>query len=115
MDDRKINWRQILITAIITGIITVISGVILFKIQEREPRLTYSTIDTIPFEGPNKVVGIYNVVLKNEGEKELKDVVCVVKINKSKIDQYKVSINPANIHCNLLFPNVLKSPCVLLA
>ena len=98
MDEKKINWQQILVTAVITGIITVISGVILFKIQEHEPKLTYSAIETIPFEGSNKVVGIYNVVLKNEGEKDLKDVVCVVKINKSQIDQYKVSVNPANIH-----------------
>jgi hypothetical protein len=98
MDEKKINWQQILVTALITGIITVISGLIVFKFQEHEPKLTYSAIETIPFEGSNKVVGIYNVVLENEGKKDLKDVVCVVKISKSQIDQYKVSVNPANIH-----------------
>lgn len=98
MNEKKINWQQILVTAVITGIITVISGIILFKIQGHEPKLTYSAIETIPFEGSNKMVGIYNVVLKNEGEKDIKDVVCVVKIDKSQIDQYKISVNPANIH-----------------
>lgn len=98
MQESKFNWTQIVIAALITGVVTVGTGMLLFWFQEREPLLTFSTAETIPFAGAEKIIGIYNLRISNQGKKEVRDVVCVVRIPSSAIEQSKVSVNPANRH-----------------
>lgn len=94
----KINIWQILITAIVSGVITIGASMAVFKLQESEPKLTYSDTKTIPFAGSNGVIGIYGIKIANDGKKYVSDVVCVVRIPNSKIDQFQVSVSPANQH-----------------
>ena len=59
MEESRINWKQIVLTAMITGIIAVITGIILYYFQKREPELTYSLSETIPFQGDKEALAIY--------------------------------------------------------
>jgi hypothetical protein len=98
MEERRLNWLQIVVTALITGVVTVGTGMLLFSFQQREPRLTFSSAETIPFAGSERIVGIYNLKLKNEGKREVSDVVCVIRVPAANIEQSKIYINPANTH-----------------
>ena len=50
-DDRRINFKQIFVTTLITGIVGVATGMLLFHLQGREPRLTYSINQSLAFMG----------------------------------------------------------------
>ena len=64
-------------------------------IQNDELKLTYSTIETVPFEGNNRHFGVYHVSFANEGKKQITDVVCFIKIPPAKIEDWKVTVDPA--------------------
>lgn len=92
---KRINLWQILVTAVVTGLVTVGTGMLLFNLQARAPRLTYSTTDTVPFSGGTAFVGIYNIAIANEGTKEIEDVVCVVKVPGATIKQHRLLASAA--------------------
>jgi hypothetical protein len=52
-------------------------------------------VETVPFNGPNNVVGIYQVVLRNEGKKEVEDIGCYIRIPGAKIEQYRTITAPS--------------------
>lgn len=43
------NWKSMLISALITGIVTAVTGSILIWVQSKEPNLTYDSILSEPF------------------------------------------------------------------
>jgi hypothetical protein len=92
---KRLNPWQILLTALVTGVVTVGTGMLLFKLQTRAPKLTYSTSETVPFSGGTAFVGIYNVDITNEGSKEVEDVVCVVRVPMATIKQHNLSVSAA--------------------
>ena len=67
---------------------------IIGKLQAHEPHIVYSSTESLPFSGPNGDVSIYQVILSNDGKKEVYDVACAIRIPFAKIDQYKVTANP---------------------
>lgn len=91
----KLNWVQILITAIVTLGVTIGSGLVLSYVQTSKPRLVYTTTETIPFSGQEQVMGIYHVSISNEGRKATKDVICFVSARPAIIDQWDISADPA--------------------
>ena len=95
MEERRSNWKQIIITAIITGVITVGAGVIINNFQTREPHLTYSAQDAIPFEGLLENIAIYNVEIENDGKKIVEDVVCQLSFSTGVIQQSRVILEPS--------------------
>lgn len=52
------NWHRTLAVAVISIIVTVIGGTMLSKISSREPRLTYTVPESLPFNGEGRSVGI---------------------------------------------------------
>lgn len=92
---RKLNWVAILLTALVTGVVTIGAGVILDRLRTREPRLVYSTLDTIPFTGENRVLAIYHVSIDNEGKRAVEDVACHIRIPWASIEESVVSADPA--------------------
>ncbi len=86
----KLNWAQIIITAIITGIVTVGTGLILSGLQGPEPKLVYSVAETIPFSGEKEVTAIYQVSISNEGNREVENVICSIQIPLGKITESRV-------------------------
>ncbi|HKQ06186.1 MAG TPA: tetratricopeptide repeat protein [Blastocatellia bacterium] len=89
------KWAEILITALLTGVVTIVTGLITLRLQEREPRLVYSTADTLPFAGQNQVIGIYQLSISNEGKKEVEDVDCHVRVPDAAIGQKSISASPS--------------------
>ena len=87
---KRLNLWQILVTAVVTGVVTVGTGMLLFNLQDRAPRLTYATTDTVPFSGGTAFVGIYNIAIANDGTKEVEDVVFVIQIPGATIKQYRL-------------------------
>lgn len=106
---RRLNWSQILLTALVTGVVTIVTGVILSKLQVHEPSLVYSTVETIPFAGQNQVVGIYQVSISNEGNKEVEEVDAFIRVIGAKIEQRRVSAAPT-----LAFSDELKTDSITL-
>lgn len=91
---KKINWFSIIITAIITGAVTVGAGLVLSKLEKKEPILQYSIIETAPFSGNNQFVGVYHVTISNDGEKEVEKVLSTIAIPGAKIDNKNVLAKP---------------------
>lgn len=99
---------QIIITAFVTLSVTLASGYIIIVWQTQTPHLYYSTTETIPFSGESQVIGIYHISVTNEGGKVARDVVCVVQIPDSNIQQWQM-VGPLAIeYSHSLVGNTLK-------
>ena len=96
MEEKRINWLEIIITALITGAIAIITGVILFNIQTKKPKLEYLTTETSPFQGTNQNFAIYNIIISSSGGKEIKNVKGLVNIPNASLSDIKVSA-PASL------------------
>lgn len=86
MESRRINWWLIIITAVITGLITLTVGVILLKIQNKEPELVYTITDTQPFPGKDQNFAIYNVTISNSGKTPISNVLAVIQVPSATLD-----------------------------
>jgi len=92
MDEKKINWTQILVTAAITGIVTVVAGMILFNLQTSKPKLTFESPETSPFQGTGQNFSIYNVTITNSGGTSISNITCVIQVPKSSLDDTKITV-----------------------
>lgn len=78
------------------GIVVTVTGAIIHdKLQSREPHLVYRSAETIPFNGPNSVLAIYQLTIANDGTQPADDVTCYVRVGGAKIDQYKIAAAPS--------------------
>jgi hypothetical protein len=89
--NRGLNWKQILATAVVTGLVGVSTGMILFFFQQRQPKLSYQVADTIPFMGDKERLAIHNIVVKNSGKELVKNVDCSISLSPSKIKEKRIS------------------------
>jgi hypothetical protein len=88
-------WWSRTISALLGIAVTVIGSLIIQKVQSREPHLTYSSVETVPFNGQNGVVGIYQVIVRNDGKREVEDVTSHIQIPGAKIEQYRIIVAPS--------------------
>jgi hypothetical protein len=88
-------WWQRIVSALLGIAVTVVGALILQKIQSREPRLVYSSVETVPFNGQNGVIGIYQVVVRNDGKREVEDISSYIRIAGAKIEQYHTIVAPS--------------------
>lgn len=95
MEEKRSIWKQVVVTAIITGIITVGGGLLINHFQAREPHLAYSIEDAIPFEGLFENIAIYNTKIENDGKKVVEDVVCQLSFSEAIIQQTRVVLEPS--------------------
>lgn len=105
MEERHVNWKQIFITAAVTGIVTLGVGMALYYIQTPEPRLTYSVEDTLPFEGPSENIAIYHVRIENNGKKVVEDVVCQLSFSTAIIKQHRIILEPSIAYTETILNN----------
>ncbi len=105
MEEKRSNWKQVAITAIITGIITVGGGFLINYFQTSEPHLSYDIEDAIPFEGLFENIAIYNVKLENDGNKIVDDVVCQLSFSSAEIQQSKLNLSPSITHNEIVSGN----------
>lgn len=114
--ERSSSFKIIVITALITGAVSVITGMILFYLQRGEPRLTYDFKDTIPFMGDKEKLAIYQVTIRNSGKKMVNSIDCCISIEPASIKEKQLSLQPTikfqdnisggkyDIHLNYLNP-----------
>ena len=95
MEEKRINWTQIIVTAVLTGLVTIITGMILFNLQTNKPKLTFDAPETSPFQGTGKNFAIYNVTISNTGGTNIGNVVGVIQIPDSSLDEIKVTAAPS--------------------
>jgi len=67
--ERKLNWWTLIVTALVTGIVTIITGVIVNNINNSKPHLQYTYQDILPFSGEKKEIGILPIKISNPGKK----------------------------------------------
>lgn len=117
---RRSEWGNRVVSAIFGIVVTVAGALILGKLQAHEPHLVYSSTESLPFNGPNGDVSIYQVTISNDGKREVNEVACAVRIPAAKIQQYKVLANPllnvavsvASDSLNIQIPNLNPSESV---
>ena len=93
-EDRRINLKQILVTAIVTGIVGVATGMLLFHFQQREPRLTYEVKESLPFIGDKEQLSIHYVVVLNGGKKIVSGVDCHISVSPATVKELRGSAPP---------------------
>lgn len=101
------NWKSIIVTALITGLVTVITGTILFWWQDKEPELTYNYIKSIPFEGSGNKVFIQQFEITNSGDETAENISLSITFPESTIDKSNIRIDNAIKHIKKIEDNVI--------
>ena len=92
------NWKSIIATALITGVVTVGTGMLLFWWQSEKSELTYNSIQSIPFDDSSNKLFIQQVEITNSGDKPVEDVIFVLSFANQEIQKSKISIDKAISH-----------------
>jgi hypothetical protein len=104
----RLNWPQIIVTAVVGGIVTVLTGIVVFRFQTREPQLVYSATEAIPLTGQAQVVAIYQVSINNEGKKEVEDVNLFIRVSDANIEESQISADPAIAYSDSVISDTLE-------
>jgi hypothetical protein len=92
------NWKSIIATALITGVVTIGTGMLLFWWQTDKAELTYNSIKSIPFDDSSNKLFIQQVEIKNSGDKPVEDIILVLSFSDETIEKSKISIDQAISH-----------------
>lgn len=88
------NWKSILVSALITGTVTVAAGLILFWMQSKEPRLVYNSILSEPFVEENYSRYIQQIDIVNSGDTFLENINFSITFSNARITNHGVKIEP---------------------
>lgn len=105
------HWKEIIIGAVITLIITITGGVIVYYITQardnpNEELLTYQVERQIAFEGTENNLSIGTLKFANVGSKVATNVIATLDVDSAKIKEFKPeSENGASISSSLLNDN----------
>jgi hypothetical protein len=89
------SWGTILLSGLVTLVVSVAGGMLIFFLQSRQPSLVYSSSETIPFQGESKVIAVYQVAVSNDGKLPVDDIAAYVAVPGASIDQKRVSADPS--------------------
>lgn len=90
---KNINWKQSIVTAIITIIVTVIGGMLLYYFQYHKPKLEYN-IEVLPsFNSDKENVSIIHLKVSNTGNDIAEDIKCVVDVKPATIKDFNINSN----------------------
>lgn len=96
--DIKIDWLNNIITAVISIVVTVIAGAILYYWQIEKSELSYSFERIEPFENQTEKLTIYHIKIENSGTTIIEDIEGTIDIGNAEITEYKTkSETPINI------------------
>lgn len=91
---KKINWLQIIVTAVMTLIVGIISTIIAVKLQVQEPRLIYSITETTKIKMKDQDVAIYKLSVENNGKKFVENIDCQIRISSANIEEVSINKDP---------------------
>ena len=89
-----IPWKQIVVTALITGTVAIGTGMMLFRLQQRQPRLEFFAEATIPFQGQDETLAIYQVTIRNNGRGAVRQVSAYINVTPGQVRQARVKVQP---------------------
>ncbi len=93
MNDKN-NWKTIIISAVITGFITLLTTLAINYLSSKKSKLSYVTQTSIPFQKDSSNVRIYNLELLNEGEDIIENIKGQIKFKGQSITNYKLTNSP---------------------
>jgi len=92
------NWKSVLATALITGLVTVATGMLLFWLQSEKAELTYNSIKSIPFDEVSNSLFIQQIEIQNSGDESVEDIVLVVSFSEETLERHRILIDRAISH-----------------
>lgn len=92
------NWKSIIATALITGLVTIITGMTLVWWQTEKAELTYNSIKSIPFDEASNSLFIQQIEIENSGDKIIEDIVLVISFSEEVIERSRIVIDNAISH-----------------
>lgn len=90
----SVRWKPILATAFVTGIVTVLTTLVIGKFQSKTPRLEFESTTGLVLEVQNEKQAIYNVRIFNSGQKMLDNVRAVISVPDADIRSHQVDAPP---------------------
>lgn len=95
---KNINWTQSILSALITIIVSVGGGMILFNLQSEKPTINYNTEKILPFKSQKENLNIYHIKIENLGNKLAEEIVGEISLNPAKIKDINISSEfPINV------------------
>ncbi len=88
------NWKVIIFSALITGVIAVLSTLIVNHFTSKKTKFTYLTQTSIPFQKDSLNVKIYNLDLINNGDAIIENIHGLIDFNNQQITDYKLKSAP---------------------
>lgn len=88
---KNINWKQSLLTAIITILVTVAGGMVLYYLQFHKAEITYSIEKIPPFKSQNGSFNITHIKIENSGNDVAEDVKCEINISPAYIADHVIN------------------------
>jgi len=79
----NIKWLQIFVTAIITGLISLIVAIVVFNYTTEKVELVYEEFPISTFKNNHTKLGIINYSIRNNGQKPAKDVIFLIELPES--------------------------------
>lgn len=92
------NWKSIIATALVTGVVTIVTGMALFWWQSEKSELIYNSIQSIPFDDASNSLFIQQIEITNSGDKTVEDVVLSISFTDEVIEKSRVVIDKAISH-----------------
>lgn len=88
------NLKTIILSAIITGVITILSTLGINYLTTKKTSLKYTVQESIPFEKDSNVVRILNVDLINKGDDPVENISGIIDFRNQQINDYRVELSP---------------------
>lgn len=104
----RTNWLQIIVAALITGIVAIGATLIGTAIQSKEPGLNYVVNAASSFAGKEQYFAIYNISITNPGKVKVDEVVGVFVIGEATIEDFRVIAHPATSYTSEISAGTLK-------
>ena len=92
------NWKSIIATALVTGIVTILTGMLLYWWQSEKLELTYNSIQSIPFDDSSNLLFIQQIEIQNSGDKPIDDIVLAISFTDEIIEKSRIVIDKAISH-----------------
>ena len=102
------NWKSILASALVTGVVTLAAGLFLFWLQAKEPKLIYSSVLSEPFIEENYSRYIQQIDIVNSGDTFLENVSFSIIFSNARITDHGVKIDPTISYHKEVEDNLVK-------
>lgn len=85
-------WGQIVLTAAITAVFTIVSGLAVYYFTKRDANLVYSLVKMEPFIGTTANMAIYRLEISNSGRGEIEGLTAVIRFPNGKIQDRRSEV-----------------------